>query len=75
VLSCVPAKERRRCVEHKNHCTNRDRHCNDRSEQGSSDERLVTEGFMHSDKKLGCILLTEMWTSQPQNRGIGRIMG
>ena len=53
MLSCTPTKERQRYVEFKNRCTNGDGHCNDSSEQGSSDERLVTEDFIHSDSKLG----------------------
>ena len=53
MLSCTPGKERQRCVENKNRCTNRDGHCNDSSKQGFSDERLVTEVFMHSDLRLG----------------------
>jgi hypothetical protein len=70
MLSCTPDKERQKCVEHKNRCTNGDRHCNDRSERGSSDEWLVTEDFMHSDKTLGCVLLADI-----PRIGIGRIMG
>ena len=60
ILSCTPGKERQRGVEHKNHCTDGDRHCNDGSEQGSSNERVVAEGFMHSHSKLGWVLLADM---------------